>query len=110
MKIENVQELERYLLDMLSDCSRCKMCVGVCPTYEGWYSQSAVGRMMALYYHLKYGIGSEKEISDLLFSCSTCRKCQARCQRMSVGTKSVDIIIKGRNLLIQRHRDLDGRK
>lgn len=102
MKIDEQEELEKELLDLLSDCSRCKMCVGVCPTFEGWYRQSAVGRLMALYYHLKYGIGGEKEISDLLFMCTNCRKCQARCKRMSVGTKSVDIFIKARTLLVRR--------
>ena len=101
MRTENLKELEDDILDLVSDCSRCKMCVEVCPTYEGWYSQSAVGRLMAIYYHLKYGLGSDKELSDLLFACTVCRRCQARCKRMSAGAKSVDIIIKARNLLVK---------
>lgn len=104
MKTNAANELEKTLLDLLSDCTRCKMCVSMCPTYEGWFSQSPVGRLMAILHHLKYGIGSEKELADLLFSCTTCRKCQVTCGRRSAGTKTLDIIIKARNFLVKTHQ------
>lgn len=113
MKIESVEkeldgkerELEGLLgeeLDLLSDCQKCKQCLLFCPTYEGWYTQGTVGRLMAIYYHFKYGLGSEEELSDLLFACTTCRRCQTVCKLMATGVKSTDIIVKARNLLIKR--------
>lgn len=97
-----IKELEGEILDLLSDCQRCRMCIRVCPTYEGWYTQSPMGRLMAIHYHLKYGLGSEAELSNLLFACTACRKCKLICKVMSGGAESTDIILKARNLLVKR--------
>lgn len=96
------QKLLEQELDLLADCQKCKQCLRVCPTYEGWYSKSPVGRLMAIYYYLKYGLGTEEKLSDLLFTCTTCRKCQTLCKTMGPGVKSTDIIVKARNLLVKK--------
>lgn len=95
-------------LDLLSDCQKCKQCVRFCPTYEGWYGRSPVGRLMAIYYHFKYGLGSDRELAELLYTCTGCRKCQTACKLMATGVKSTDIIMVARQLLvksIQREKD-----
>jgi len=94
-----LQALEKDIIEGLRQCSHCKMCVSACPTYEGWYTQSSMGRLAAIYAFLMYGLGSEKELSKLLFSCSTCRRCQNICRAMSAGVETTDLIVKARNLL-----------
>jgi len=99
---KDIQALKKDVIEGLRQCSHCKMCVGVCPTYEGWYTQSSMGRLAAIYAFLEYGLGSEKELSKLLFSCVACRRCQNICRAMSAGTETTDLIIKARNLLVKR--------
>lgn len=98
---EELKDLIDEELDLLSDCQKCKMCLRVCPTYEGWYTQGPVGRLMAVYYYYKYGLGDKKQLSSLLYTCTTCRRCQTLCKTMSTGVRSTDIIIKARNLLVR---------
>ena len=100
----NLQELEKQLLDEIGICRKCRMCVGMCPTYEGWFTQSSMGRLVAINLHFKYGLGSEKELSELLYACTTCRRCEERCRMVSVGVSPADTIIKARELLVKKCR------
>ena len=101
MKTE-LQRLEDEIINGVQQCSHCRMCVSVCPTCEGWFTQSSMGRLAAIYAHLKYGLGSEEELSNLLFACSTCRRCQNLCRAMSAGADTTDLIVKTRNFLAKR--------
>ena len=102
MNIDNLQQLKDDIVNGIRQCSHCKMCVSVCPTYEGWFTQSSMGRLAAIYAFLQFGLGSEEELSKLLFSCSTCRRCQSLCRAMSAGADTTDIIVKTRNLLARK--------
>lgn len=102
MTTDNLKELEKEIIAGTQTCIKCRMCLGMCPTYEGWSTQGAYGRLMAINHHLKYGIGSEEELSDLLFSCATCRRCLERCKMLSSGAGPTDIIIKTRSYLAKR--------
>ena len=102
MNTNDLQQLENELIDGVRQCSHCKMCVTVCPTYEGWFTQSPMGRLSAIYAHFKYGLGTEEELSNLLFQCTTCRRCQSICRAMSAGTETTDLLVKARNYLAKR--------
>ena len=104
----NLQELEKQLLDEIGICRKCRMCVGMCPTYEGWFTESSMGRLVAINLHFKYGLGSEEELSDLLYACTTCRRCEERCRMVSVGVSPADTIVKARELLVKRCRAQEG--
>jgi Fe-S oxidoreductase len=97
-----LQKLESEIIDGIRQCSHCRMCVSVCPTYEGWFTQTSMGRLAAIYAHLRYELGSEEELSKLLFSCSTCRRCQNLCRALSAGADTTDLIVKTRNYLAKR--------
>lgn len=88
------------LLGLIEVCRKCRMCADTCPTYEGWLSQSPMGRVTSIYYHFKYGVGSREELSALLYSCASCGKCRERCRAVNAGANPSDIIIKARQLLV----------
>jgi Fe-S oxidoreductase len=87
--------------DSLKICQKCKMCLSVCPVYEGWYTEGPVGRITAIYYHFNYGVGTKKELADLLYSCATCRKCQTLCKQMAMGVETTDLIVQARHILVE---------
>ena len=98
------EEFQKYLseqIDLMKICQKCRMCLRVCPTYMGWYTEGPFGRVIAAYYHYKYGIGSKQELSALLFTCTTCKKCQVLCKKMAMGVQTTDLIIAARKLLVE---------
>jgi heterodisulfide reductase subunit C len=101
-KNSEIEKLKKEILDNIQRCWKCRMCVAMCPTHEGWLTQSAAGRLMAINAHFKLELGSEEELSDLLFSCATCRRCQERCRALSTDACPADTILKARQLLIKR--------
>jgi len=110
MNTNNLKWLEDKIIDGIRQCSHCRMCVTACPTYEGWFTQTSMGRLAAIYAYLRYGLGSEEELSNLLFSCSTCRRCQSLCRAMSAGTDTTDLIVETRNYLAKRAEALGEKK
>ena len=99
---DRLKEMQEEILGFIQTCINCRMCVPMCPTYEGWVTQSAFGRLAAINLHLKYGLGTEEELSRLLFECATCRRCQERCKMLSTNVTPTDIIIKTRQLLARK--------
>ncbi len=106
----DLKALEKEIVSGIQSCIKCRECLPMCPTYEGWATQGPYGRLMAINLHIKYGLGSEEELSDLLFACSTCRRCLERCKRLSSGAKVADIIIKARQYLAKRAKVRGGKK
>ena len=100
-KYDDLEEQKKQILNEIRSCRKCRMCVDMCPTYEGWFSQSSMGRLTAINFHFKYGLGNIEELSKMLFNCTTCRRCEERCKMVSVGVSPVDIIIKARKLLVE---------
>lgn len=100
-----IQQLEEEILNNIQRCWKCRMCVAMCPTHEGWVTQSAAGRLMAINAHFKFGLGSDEDLSDLLYACATCRRCQERCRALSTDASPADTILKARQLMIKRFQD-----
>ncbi len=61
-----LEELKKEITEGVQQCWKCRMCVAMCPTYEGWFSQSAAGRLMAVNLFLKHGLGDIEDLSNLL--------------------------------------------
>lgn len=108
MNNPDLKQLEREITDNVQRCWKCRMCVGMCPTYEGWITQSASGRLMAINLHIKYGLGDPKKLSDLLYSCAACRRCQERCRELSTDCHPADTIIKARQYLVRKAESMEG--
>ena len=95
-------ELEKEITQNVQRCWKCRMCVAMCPTYEGWFSQSTAGRLMAINLFIKHGLGSLEELSDMLYACTTCRRCQERCRSLSTDCRPADTILKARRYLVKK--------
>jgi len=108
-KTDELKKMEEEILDGVRQCNHCKMCATVCPTNEGWFSQSSMGRIAAIYAYFVYGMGTDEELSKLLYQCSTCRRCQNLCKALSAGTENADIIIKMRQYLAKKN-EKEGKK
>lgn len=98
----DLKDLEKEIITNIQRCWKCRMCVNMCPTYEGWLSQSAAGRLMAINLFLKYGLGSEEDLSEILYTCTTCRRCQVRCRMVSTDCSPTDTILKARQYLVAK--------
>jgi heterodisulfide reductase subunit C len=62
---------------------------------------------MAVNLYIKYGLGSIEELSEMLYACTTCRRCQERCKMLSTDCGPADIILKARRYLVKR-AELEG--
>ena len=47
-------DLEKEITESVQRCWKCRMCVAMCPTYEGWFTQSTAGRLMAINLYIKH--------------------------------------------------------
>lgn len=100
--------LKEDILDILTCCINCRFCLPSCPLFEitqGEVTQGASGITRALYYAVKWNeIDREVlgELRNILYSCMTCRNCEVACKNLSTGTKLLDAIEKGRELLIEK--------
>ena len=99
-------ELKRSILDTVSVCINCRFCLPSCPLFditEGWERQGASGIIRALYTAIKWGIEQEYKdaLTNILFSCTTCKNCVLTCEQTSVGVDLLDAIDKGRRLFIE---------
>ncbi len=101
MSDSDLKSLEKEITESVQRCWKCKMCVGMCPTYEGWFTQSTAGRLMGINLYIKHGLGSLEDLSDILYSCTTCRRCQERCKALSTDCRPADTIIKARQYLVK---------
>ena len=101
MRNSELAKLEKEITQNVQRCWKCRMCVAMCPTYEGWFTQSTAGRLMAINLFIKHGLGSLEELSDMLYACTTCRRCQERCRRLSTDCHPADTILKARRYLVK---------
>lgn len=101
------EKLKTDILDILEYCINCRFCMPSCPRFDittGDMCQGASGLTRALYYTVKWGLTDKddlNELRDLVYSCMTCKNCEIACKNLSTGTKLVDAIEKGRQLLIE---------
>jgi Fe-S oxidoreductase len=101
MSCSDLKKLEKEITDSIQRCWKCRMCAAMCPTYEGWFTQSSAGRLMAVNLYLKHGLGSIEELSRILYACTTCRRCQDRCKALATDCRPADTILKARQYLVE---------
>ena len=101
MSQSELPALKEEITHSVQKCWKCRMCVAMCPTYEGWFTQSTPGRLMAVNLYINHGLGSLQDLSNILYSCTTCRRCQERSGPFSTDRQPADKIIKARQYLVK---------
>jgi Fe-S oxidoreductase len=75
------------------------MCNIVCPVCENRITQGPFGITRSIYYGLKWGEFS-KQLRDLVYSCTTCGKCDIFCENVSKALPLVEVIETVREYLL----------
>lgn len=108
--MDEVDSLEKFLdnlLDTLNKCKGCMFCYSACPLVEsthGFPTQGPYGILRSIYYGIKWdellGLEEKKRLRDIIYTCTTCKSCDIRCKLSGAGMPIVDLIEKGRELLV----------
>lgn len=100
MPEERLEEsIEKDLNEALIPCEKCHFCNLVCPIVDNRVTQGPFGINRAIYYGLKWNEFNET-LRNLVYSCTTCKKCVAMCKKVSRGLPLVEIFEKARELLL----------
>ncbi|MEA4857593.1 MAG: (Fe-S)-binding protein [Solidesulfovibrio sp.] len=103
---EHHAQLKGEIIDILKYCINCRFCLPSCPRFQitsKEVSQGASGITRSLFYAAKWDEQDKdvlNELRDIVYKCTTCGSCEVACKTLSTGTKLVDAIEKGRELLI----------
>ncbi len=104
----------RSLIDEIKEktvrCWNCNFCFSGCPMFQagtGWWSYGPSGLTWSLYYGIELGLlnksGPEaKELVRNIYACTTCNTCTNTCRDSSASIPVLEIIEKGRMLLVER--------
>ena len=101
------EELKKDILDAMGYCVLCRFCLPACPLFRittDGITQGASGITQALYHTVKWGIEDKKslkQLSELLFACTSCKACEIDCAKFGSAMKLVDIIEKGKQILVE---------
>jgi len=93
------ENIERDLNEALIACEKCHFCNTVCPVVDTRITQGPFGINRAIYYAIKWNEFNE-ELRDLVYSCSTCGKCDIMCKKVSRALPLTELIEKARELLL----------
>jgi len=107
-----LDDVTKQLMDDIEErtrkCWNCNFCISVCPVFKntyGFYSHGGSGLTQSLYYAVRWGLldGPEREeLMNNVFRCTTCNACVNRCKDLSAGIPLMEIIERGRKLLVEK--------
>ena len=97
--VKDEESMEAYLHEALISCEKCHLCNTVCPVCDTRVSQGPYGINRAIYYGLKWN-EFNKKLRDMVYSCTTCGKCVAKCKHVSRALPLIEIFEKARELLL----------
>ena len=107
-----LDDVTKQLMDDIEErtrkCWNCNFCMSACPVFMntgGFYSRGGSGLTQSLYYAIRWGLldGPEKEeLMYNVFRCTTCNACVNRCLDVSAGISLMEIIERGRKLLVEK--------
>ena len=93
------ENIERDLNEALISCEKCHFCNTVCPVVDTRVTQGPFGINRAIYYGLQWNEFTPS-LRDLVYSCTTCGKCDLMCKKVSRALPLTEIIEKAREFLL----------
>ena len=107
---EEISSLIYEIKEKTVKCWNCNFCFSGCPMFQagrGWWSYGPSGLTWSLYYGIELGLldksGPEaKELVRNIYGCTTCNTCTNTCRDSSASIPILEIIEKGRMLLVER--------
>jgi Fe-S oxidoreductase len=92
------ENYEEKIHEALISCEKCHLCNTVCPICDR-VTQGPYGIGKSIYYAVKWNIFNE-DLRNLVYSCTTCGKCVAKCKNVSRALPIVETIEKMREYLL----------
>lgn len=100
MKEDTLQDsIEKNLSDDLSACMKCHLCNLFCPLVDTRVTQGSYGINRSIYYGIKWNEFTES-LRDLVYSCTTCGKCEVMCTKVSRALPLRELIEKTREYML----------
>jgi len=93
------EDIEKSLIKALTSCEKCHFCNTVCPVVDTRVTQGPFGINRAIYYGLQWNEFSD-DLRDLVYSCTTCGKCDLMCKKVSRALPLTELIEKTREFLL----------
>lgn len=94
------QNLLEEASEELEKCIRCGMCKSLCPVFKILREETVSPRGKSI-------ILSEKLLDEVLFKCNLCKACEEKCP---LGVKVCDAILKGREAMVLKGKELPQNK
>jgi Fe-S oxidoreductase len=96
---QSEENIEKDLNEALISCEKCHFCHTVCPVVDTRITQGPFGISRAIYYGLQWNEFTAS-LRDLVYSCTTCGKCDLMCKKVSRALPLTEIIEKAREFLL----------
>jgi Fe-S oxidoreductase len=96
---QSEENIERDLNEALISCEKCHFCNTVCPIVDTRITQGPFGINRAIYYGLQWNEFTES-LRDLVYSCTTCGKCDLMCKKVSRALPLIEIFEKAREYFL----------
>jgi len=93
------ENIENQLIETLNACKKCHLCNLFCPLVDTRVTQGSFGINRAIYYGFKWSEFSES-LRDLVYSCTTCGKCEVMCTKVSMALPIRELVEKAREYLL----------
>ena len=93
------ENYEEKIHEALISCEKCHLCNTVCPICDSRVTQGPYGIGRSMYYALKWNTFNE-DLRNLVYSCTTCGKCVAKCEHVSRALPIIEAIEKMREYLL----------
>lgn len=93
------EEIEKYIEKELSACMKCHLCNMFCPIVDTRVTQGSFGINRAIYYGLKWNEFTPS-LRDLVYSCTTCGKCEVMCTKVSRALPLRKLVEKAREYML----------
>ena len=90
---------QKELQEALTACMKCHLCNTVCPVCETRVTQGPYGISRSIYYSFEWD-HCDEHLRDLVYSCTTCGKCVAKCEHVSRALPLVEAVEKMREYLL----------
>ena len=98
-KIE-AQNLIEEISEILEPCVKCGMCKSLCPVFKIIREEAVSPRGHAI-------LLSDKIIEKIVFECNLCKACEQKCP---LNLKICDAILKAREVLVLKGKELKQNK
>jgi len=110
MEEQYIEDLKREISEVTRKCRICMSCYADCPlqmSTRGFVTQGPTGIAKALYYGMLWNGDmlegeNAQDLREIVYSCTLCGACVARCKKSACGIDVVGIIEKGRQFMIEK--------